>query len=176
MTKAIKAFLFGIAVQGMVRAVPQEWKTLDFKTASASEIQALLEAGVSPNARDKDGKTPLHWTASVGFKLQGFSVTLCRHRFSFQNLVNSFTTSILPDSENRCDLPLGRVEGRRACLRSRESLLPAAFATRRCLNLVPSCVSSPPLVKPDVLFSSIRLSVGIMPSPTESFSSSTPGK
>ena len=71
---------------------------------------------------------------------------------------------------------LGRVEGRRACLRSRESLLPAAFATRRCLNLVPSCVSSPPLVKPDVLFSSIRLSVGIMPSPTESFSSSTPGK
>ncbi len=30
----------------------------------------------------------------------------------------------------------GRVEGRRACLRSRESLLPAAFATRRCLNLV----------------------------------------
>ena len=29
-----------------------------------------------------------------------------------------------------------RVEGRRACLRSRESLLPAAFATCRCLNLV----------------------------------------
>ena len=29
-----------------------------------------------------------------------------------------------------------RVEGRRACLRSRESLLPAAFATHRCLNPV----------------------------------------
>ena len=29
-----------------------------------------------------------------------------------------------------------RVEGRRACLRSRESLLPAAFATCRCLNPV----------------------------------------
>ena len=31
---------------------------------------------------------------------------------------------------------IGRVEGRRAGLRSRESLLPAAFATRRCLNPV----------------------------------------
>ncbi len=69
-----------------------------------------------------------------------------------------------------------RVEGRRAGLRSRESLLPAAFATCRCLNLVPRCVSSPPLIKPDVRFSRIRLSVKIMPSPSEGSVASTPGK
>ena len=45
--------------------------------------------------------------------------------------------------------------GGASCLRPRELLLPAAFATRRCLNLFHSSVSSPPLVKPDVRFSRI---------------------
>ena len=48
---------------------------------------------------------------TVGFKLQGFGVTLCRHRFSLWNLVNSLAKSILPDSENRCFLPLVRNAG-----------------------------------------------------------------
>ena len=52
-----------------------------------------------------------HAAAAVGFKLQGFGVTLCRHRFSFKNLFNSFGKSILPDSENRCFLPLVRNAG-----------------------------------------------------------------
>ena len=52
-----------------------------------------------------------HAAASVGFKLEGFGVTLCGHRFSFMNLVNSFRKSILPDSENRCFLPLVRKFG-----------------------------------------------------------------
>ena len=52
-----------------------------------------------------------HAAAAVGFKLQGFGVTLCWHRFSFKNLVNSFGKSILPDSENRCFLPLVRNSG-----------------------------------------------------------------
>ena len=52
-----------------------------------------------------------HAAAAVGFKLQGFGVTLCWHRFSFKNLVNSFGKSILPDSENRCFLPLARNAG-----------------------------------------------------------------
>ena len=42
---------------------------------------------------------------------RGFGVTLCRHRFCFKNLVNSLFKSILPDSENRCDLPLVRNVG-----------------------------------------------------------------
>ena len=66
MTKAIRTFLFGIAVQGMVLAAPQGWKTLDFKTATASEIRPLLAAGASPNAKDKGGKTPLHMAAWRG--------------------------------------------------------------------------------------------------------------
>ena len=52
-----------------------------------------------------------HATAAVGFKLQGFGVTLCWHRFSFRDLFNSFHKSILPDSENRCFLPLVRNPG-----------------------------------------------------------------
>ena len=52
-----------------------------------------------------------HAAASVGFKLQGFGVTLCLHRFSLLNLVNSYDKSILPDSENRCLLPLVRNAG-----------------------------------------------------------------
>ena len=48
-----------------------------------------------------------HAAASVEFKLQGFGVTLCRYRFSLSNLVNSLSKSKLPDSGNRCDLPLG---------------------------------------------------------------------
>ena len=44
--------------------------------------------------------------ATVGFKLQGFGVTLCRHRVSFRDLVNSLSKSILTDSKNRCFLPL----------------------------------------------------------------------
>ena len=52
-----------------------------------------------------------HATAAMGFKLQGFGVTLCGHRFSFRDLVNSFLKSILPDSENRCSLPLVRNPG-----------------------------------------------------------------
>jgi len=49
--------------------------------------------------------------ASVEFKLQGIGVTLCRHRFSFQNLVNALEKSILRDSENRCLLPLVKNAG-----------------------------------------------------------------
>jgi hypothetical protein len=52
-----------------------------------------------------------HAAATVGFKLQGFGVTLCWHRFSFMDLVNSWDKSILPDSENRCFLPLVRYSG-----------------------------------------------------------------
>ena len=52
-----------------------------------------------------------HTAASVGFKLQGFGVTLCWHRFSLWILVNSFDKSMLPDSENRCFLPLVRNAG-----------------------------------------------------------------
>ena len=52
-----------------------------------------------------------HAAAAVGFKLQGFGVTLCRHRFSFKDLVNSCGKSILPDSENRCFLPLVKNAG-----------------------------------------------------------------
>ena len=52
-----------------------------------------------------------HAAAAVGFKLQGFGVTLCWHRFSFKDLVNSFGKSILTDSENRCFLPLVRNSG-----------------------------------------------------------------
>ena len=39
-------------------------------------------------------ETSHHAAASVGFKLQGFGVTLCRHRLSFKDLVNSFDKSI----------------------------------------------------------------------------------
>ena len=66
MAKAIKAFLFGIAVQGMVLAASQGWKTVDFKTAADSEIQILLAAGASPYARDNGGETRLHEAASSG--------------------------------------------------------------------------------------------------------------
>ena len=66
MTRAIKVILFGIAVQGMVLATPQGWKTVNFKTASASEVQRLLASGASPNARDKGGETPLHEAAWSG--------------------------------------------------------------------------------------------------------------
>ena len=52
-----------------------------------------------------------HAAPAVGFKLQGFGVTLCWHRFSLWNLVNSLDKSILPDSENRCFLPLVKNAG-----------------------------------------------------------------
>ena len=52
-----------------------------------------------------------HAAAAVGFKLQRFGVTLCRHRFSFKNLVNSLYKSMLQDYENRCFLPLVRNPG-----------------------------------------------------------------
>ena len=42
----------------------------------------------------------------MGFKLQGFGGTLCWYRFPSKNLVKSCFQSILPDAENRCDLPL----------------------------------------------------------------------
>ena len=93
------------------------------------------------------------------FPLQGVLVTEGRSR----NYVQESIYALKRKRQALFDVVLsvlGRVEGRRACLRSRESLLPAAFATRRCLNPAPSRVSSPPLVKPDVPFSGIRLSVG----------------
>ena len=43
-----------------------------------------------------------HAAASVAFKLQRFGGTLCRHRFSSNNLSNFLLNSVLPDSENRC--------------------------------------------------------------------------
>ena len=52
-----------------------------------------------------------HAAASVAFKLQRFDATLCRHRFSSKNLVNFYGKNILPDSENRCDLPVVRNPG-----------------------------------------------------------------
>ena len=57
---------------------------------------------------------------------------------------------------------LGRVEGRRAGLRSRESLLPAAFATRRCLNLVLAAFPRPRSPNRTCGFPASRLSSGIM--------------
>ena len=37
-----------------------------FETASAGDVRACLRAGADPEARDKDGSTPLHWAASEG--------------------------------------------------------------------------------------------------------------
>ena len=37
-----------------------------FRTASAGDVRACLRAGADPEARDKDGSTPLHWAASEG--------------------------------------------------------------------------------------------------------------
>ena len=60
--------------------------------------------------------------------------------------------------------------------RSREWQFAGGFRHRASAS-VPTMnrVSSPPLVKPDVRISRIRLSVGIMPSPTEGLSSSAQG-
>lgn len=50
----------------------------------------------------------------LALKLQGFDVTLCRHRLYFMNLVNSHFKSILEDSENRYDQTLLRDVGKAA--------------------------------------------------------------
>ena len=79
------------------------------------ERQVLLDPAQQQGAGiGSDGtavKISHHAAASVAFKLQRFGVTPCRHRFSSWNLVNSFHNSILPDSENRCDLPVVRNPG-----------------------------------------------------------------
>ena len=66
------------------------------------ERQALLDPAQQQGAGiGSDGtavKISHHTAASVAFKLQRFGVTLCRHRFSSKNLVNSLCKSILPDS------------------------------------------------------------------------------
>lgn len=36
-----------------------------YVTASAADVQRLLDQGVDPNARDEVGKTALHWVASA---------------------------------------------------------------------------------------------------------------
>ena len=53
-------------------------------------------------------------------------------------------------------------------------LFPPAFAFSRCLNLNPTCVSIPLLVKPDMRILRIRLTDENMPSPTAGVSSSAP--
>ena len=79
------------------------------------ERQALLDPAQQQGAGiGSDGtavESSHHAPASVAFKLQQFGGTLCGHRFSFRNLVNFCFKSILPDSENRCFLPLVRNAG-----------------------------------------------------------------
>ena len=77
--------------------------------------QALLDPAQQQGAGIGSDGTAVeishHAAASVAFKLQRFGVTLCRHRFFSKNLVNSLSKSMLPDSENRCDLPVVRNAG-----------------------------------------------------------------
>ena len=79
------------------------------------ERQALIDPAQQQGACIGSDGTAVeishHAPPPVAFKLQGFGGTLCRHRFSSKNLVNSFSRSMLPDSENRCDLPLVRNPG-----------------------------------------------------------------
>ena len=80
-----------------------------------NERQALIDLAQRQGAGIGSDGTAVesghHAAASVAFKLQRFGVTPCRHRFSSRNLVNSLSKSILPDSENRCDLPVVRNPG-----------------------------------------------------------------
>ena len=84
----------GIAVIGeAVRHLVKERQTL---------LDPAQQQGAGIGGDGTTVKISHHAAASVAFKLQRLGVTLCRHRFSFQNLVNSLLKSILPDSENRC--------------------------------------------------------------------------
>ena len=44
-------------------------------------------------------------------KLQQFTVTLCVHRFCFENIYKFFFKSMLKDLEKRCILPLVNIPG-----------------------------------------------------------------
>ena len=59
-------------------------------------------------------------------------------------------------------------------IRKTDKLLPPAFANCRCLRLFLNHDYSPPLVKPDVWISCIRLADEGMPSPAAGISSLTP--
>ena len=74
-------------------------------------IDLALQQGASIGSDGAAVKISHHTAASKAFKLQGFGGTLCWHRFSFWNPVNSLDKSMLPDSENRCFLPLVRNAG-----------------------------------------------------------------
>ena len=77
-----------------------------------NERQALIDLAQQQGAGiGSDGtavKISHHAAASVAFKLQRFGGTLCRYWFSSKNLVNFCGKNMLPDSENRCDLPVVR--------------------------------------------------------------------
>ena len=80
-----------------------------------NERQVLLDLAQQQGAGIGSDGTPVesghHAAAFVAFKLQRFGGTRCRHRFSSNNLLNSLFKSILPDSENRCFLPVVRNAG-----------------------------------------------------------------
>ena len=66
-----------------------------------NERQALIDLAQQQGAGIGSDGTAVesghHAAASVAFKLQRFGVTLCRHRLSSKNLVNSLYKSMLPD-------------------------------------------------------------------------------
>lgn len=47
------------------RAKAQDWSPARERTALAM-IEALIQAGALVNAKDLEGKTPLHWAVSMG--------------------------------------------------------------------------------------------------------------
>ena len=98
---------------------PSERKALGGVKSRATPVRHrgfLVCALVRLHRLDPPEAEIVDYSCSVGgrvlaLKHQGFGVTLCRHRRYFKNLVNSLFKSILPDSENRCDLPLLRDVG-----------------------------------------------------------------
>ena len=85
-------------------------------------IHPAQQQGASSASDGTAVESSYHTAASVGFKPQRFGALLCRHWFSFQNLVNSLAKSILErhgkaPSSNGCETrpttvaPVGSSQG-----------------------------------------------------------------
>ena len=82
---------------------------VEFRNLEASRLGRFPRRGTKKN--QKKNEFLRHQAVAVTLKLQQFTVTLCVHRFCFENLYKFFFKSMLKDLEKRCVLPLVNIPG-----------------------------------------------------------------